>query len=79
MECLLCTRHCVKCVTCINSFDCSLIKCLLKEYPEASPTPSAQGWFQRRLVGKEETKIFGEKQMLVKFIEIFIQEAREIG
>lgn len=65
------------CLLCINSFDCSLIKCLLKEYPEASPTPSAQDWFQRRLVGKEET--FWEKQMLIKFIEIFTQEAREIG
>lgn len=77
---LVCARHCVKlnCITCINSFDC-LIKCLLKEYTEAFffslyRVDSRGGWWERR--NKIDT--WG-KQMLIKFTEIFIQEAREIG
>lgn len=52
---------------------------MLREYTEAFFS-LAQGWFQRKLVGKEDIKchMLGEKQMLIKFTEIFVQEAREI-
>lgn len=60
---MLCARHCVNCITCINLFD-YFINCLLKEYTEAFFFFLAQCWFQRKLVWKEvKYDMAGENQL----------------
>ena len=56
MRCLLCARHCVKCITCINSFICSLIKSLLKECTAAFFFPCI-GLIPEEAGGKRRNKI----------------------
>lgn len=78
MGCLLCARHYVNCMTCINLFDYS-INCLLKEYTEGPPL---RLFFSSTVlipeeVGVKRSKIWYDWGKSIKFTELFIQETRD--